>query len=227
MNWLLWKEYRQNRLIVFVTLAILIVPHLIAIYASWKEMNAGHRHGAAPWVTNFTVSGMYGLVLAQVALALIGGNVIAGERVDRSAEFQAYLPIPRSKILAAKILLSLAIAAVIWLPNGTLLLALVYERGLFGGRPDLLQVVATIATTGLAFFCIAWFFSSILRSATFSVCAGLLAAPFLMATFLFITYLFGIEPDPLVKPFYFSTCLTVSPVCFGMGAWLYLRRVEP
>ena len=50
-------------------------------------------------------------------LALLGGNSIAGERVDRSAEFLAYLPVSRGRILASKLLVALAAVPLIWLPN--------------------------------------------------------------------------------------------------------------
>ncbi len=33
MNWLFWKEYRQNRVIVIALLVMLVVPHLFGLYA--------------------------------------------------------------------------------------------------------------------------------------------------------------------------------------------------
>ena len=35
MKWLLWKDYRHNRLIVFAVLVLLILPHLCGLYAIW------------------------------------------------------------------------------------------------------------------------------------------------------------------------------------------------
>jgi hypothetical protein len=31
MNWLLWKDYRHNRLIVFAALGLLLLPYLIGL----------------------------------------------------------------------------------------------------------------------------------------------------------------------------------------------------
>jgi ABC-type transport system involved in multi-copper enzyme maturation permease subunit len=169
MKWLLWKEYRQNRVVVVATLLFLIVPHLIAIYPTWKgESDYGSR-GVRPWQSNFAASSFFGLMLAQLTIGVIGGNVIAGERADRSAEFQACLPIPRSKLLAAKILLSLAIVALAWLPNGCLLCFLTGARALGNGSvSEMLDMMGGMAATALTFFCVAWFFSSFLSSVTYA-----------------------------------------------------------
>ena len=47
-------------------------------------------------------------MISQLSIALIGGNAISGERVDRSAEFLYSLPIARRKLLASKLLFALA-----------------------------------------------------------------------------------------------------------------------
>ena len=40
MKWLLWKDYRHNRLIVFAALAILLVPYLIGLGAiCWRTLD--------------------------------------------------------------------------------------------------------------------------------------------------------------------------------------------
>ena len=70
------------------------------------------------------MSSIYSLIISQLAIALIGGNAIAGERADRSAEFLCSLPITRKRILASKLLISLAIILVIWLTDTMLLMYL-------------------------------------------------------------------------------------------------------
>jgi hypothetical protein len=86
------------------------------------------------------------------------------------------LPLTRRKILAGKLLLVLAIAAVIWLIN-----PLIVWRTLASADRALRDtsavpcVMINAAITGLLFFCVAWFFSTILTSSTFSVAAGLVA----------------------------------------------------
>ena len=58
-----------------------------------------------------------------LTLTLLGGYAIACERADRSAEFLAYQPIPRSKILASKLVWPIAAAVVIWSVNLCVLFA--------------------------------------------------------------------------------------------------------
>ena len=225
MTWLVWKEYRLNRPIVFVTLLLMIVPYLIAIYVTLRYAYRGAR-----WDANFIGASLYSLILSQVALALIGGNAIAGERADHSAEFQAYLPLPRKKILAAKLLLALAIAAVIWLTNPPILCALVWVFADFSGRsePGFHAVIINTLITGLMFFCVAWLFSSFLSSPTFSVCAGLIAPLLVVSGIYYIRYLLSMpRAEQIVELNYRGICLACAPVCFAVGTWLYLRRVEP
>ncbi len=124
MKWLLWKDYRHNRLIVFTVLALLLGPHLIGLGimfgGRWVKIDT--RNGQAvywtpKWEEIIGGASGYSLCISQLAAALIGGNAIAGERVDRSAEFLYSLPIRRRKLLASKLLLALAIAVAIWLLN--------------------------------------------------------------------------------------------------------------
>ena len=117
MRWLVWKEYRQNRLIVFAMLFLLVCAVRDRVLGVF-HMESLQPEPRTP-VPRLPLRGRraYSLALSQLIMALIGGNAIAGERAERSAEFQAYLPIPRGKILAAKLLLVLVMVAVIWVPN--------------------------------------------------------------------------------------------------------------
>jgi ABC-type transport system involved in multi-copper enzyme maturation permease subunit len=234
MNWLFWKEYRQNRLIVFTMLFLLILPHLCGLYALCMVFRLPHPDAFA-WMDILIAASLYSFAISQVALALIGGNAIAGERVDRSAEFQAYLPITRKKIIAAKILLVLAIAAVIWLTNPPFVWCVLHLTDNTAYRinaPFILGGFTNIALTGLTFFCVAWLLSSILTSPTISVVGGLITPLIIWSVILYITYLIlGDRWTPqtweITEYTYRGLCLTLSPLCFGIGTWLYLRRVEP
>jgi ABC-type transport system involved in multi-copper enzyme maturation permease subunit len=236
MNWLFWKEYRQNRVIVIALLVMLIVPHLFGLFLMWAETHGQHaKDMAVVWRPILFGASLYSLGITQVALALIGGNAISGERADRSAEFQAYLPITRKKILAGKLLMALAIAAVIWLTNPpiawSLLDSLVDVRR--GSYDDFALIIfCNMAITGLVFFCVAWLFSSILSSPTFSTIAGLITPLIIWSLILYVNYLIqGDRWEPptgkILQIAYGSLCLSVALPCFGLGTWLYLRRVEP
>ena len=52
--------------------------------------------------------------------------------------------------------------------------------------PIMLEVFTNIAITGLTFFCVAWFFSSILTSPTISIVAGLITPLIIWSIILYI-----------------------------------------
>ena len=173
MRWLLWKDYRQNRLIVFAALALLLGPYLIGlcVFCGGRWIKTDMHNGQAVywtprWEEFVGGASMYSLVISQLSVALIGGNAISGERVDRSSTFLYSLPIRRKKLLASKLILALAIASIPWLLNVAVFGCLF---GLLEGSPDRYQdlfgCMATIATTGLVFFCVAWFLSSFIPRA--------------------------------------------------------------
>ncbi len=226
MRWLLWKDYRHNRPVVIAGLFFLLAPYLIVLgVIFWPT-----RPELGRWREFFAAAAIYSLCFSQLTVAVIGGNAIAGERVDRSAEFLASLPITRGRILASKLLLSLAIIAAIWLFNA---IPLCCWYPLACPEPnayqDGLRILACTALTGLLFFGVAWFLSSMFASPTFSICGALAVPLVFFATISFIAYLLGTERwlDLYAGFFYTIFCLSVAPACFGVGTWYYLRRVEP
>jgi hypothetical protein len=228
LNWLVWKEYRQNRLIVYAALCLLLVPYVLVIYAMWGAwpfcgflaMDRVH------WRHNLITACVYSLLFSQVALAMLGGNLIAGERVDRSAEFQSHLPIRRRKIFAAKMLAVVLLMAIIWLPNVTVLCAFADTvKFMFRGWHDILGVLSVTAATGIMALCVAWLFSSFLASATISACAGILAPIAVLSGLWLEAYLRDVSDYPI--PSYMVICSIVSSLAFAAGTRLYLRRVEP
>jgi ABC-type transport system involved in multi-copper enzyme maturation permease subunit len=230
MTWLLWKEYRANRLIVVVGAAILLVPYVVALGLACYGVGPGR--GSGP--DNLFVAGFFSVILSQLTLALLGGNLIAGERADRSAEFQAYLPIPRVKILAGKLTLALLATLLIWLPNLLILLLLTWGMPEGPRLAEVFEAVwrggGTIAITGLTFFSIAWLISSFQTSPTFAVCGGLILPYFTLMAIAAVAWLLEYEPehfDPFMLNVYRATCLVLAPLCFTLGTWLFLRRVEP
>jgi ABC-type transport system involved in multi-copper enzyme maturation permease subunit len=234
MRWLIWKEYRNNRLIIVVGLGMLFLPHLIALAV-------GLRHPEF-WKDCFQNSLGTSLFVTQVVLAFLGGNAIAGERTDRSAEFLACLPISRWRNLVSKLVLAPLAIVVICAVN---FLILVFVSGVFPefvkelghARPDELQDFlfgcGCAAVTALTFFCVSWLFSSLLTSAVFSIAGGVLAPlavlMVLQGAFWWFT---GAEPGgprdfESYWRWYFAVCLVLSAASFVSGTIFYLRRVEP
>jgi hypothetical protein len=241
MKWLLWKEYRQNRPILAAILTLLIGPHLyllvgLLLMGGAMSMQDGPRHQPIPhWKIELCGSCMVGITLAQVGLGLIGGNAFAGERANRSAEFQGSLPLRRRKILAAKILLALLVMVLIWLPNMSVIWWAVGGVDSIGREDNFWAIGAIIAITGLVFFCAAWLASSIIANPAIAACAGLATPPLvfggcwlvLLGQCYLATGTFCSRAEAPLMDWYLLIGLALCPVCFGMGTWLYLRQVEP
>lgn len=226
MNWLIWKDYRINRVLVIVAVALFVVPHAIALIAVLRGT------GARMWQWNFGASGVYSLVFLQAILAVMGGNAIAGERVDRSAEFLASLPVSRGRKLVSKLLVSLAMFAWVWIPN-LVILALIAlgERSAIGPADirQFLEILGNCAVTGITFYCVAWCLSSMLESPTYSASGGLAVPALVIGGIAWVAYLCQWDDTAAatIAWLYCAICLTISAICFLGGTVYYLRRVEP
>ncbi len=225
MKWLLWKDYRHNRPVVIATLLFLLGPHLMAL-CNTLILKGNAPNGTPLWKTNFIASSMCSLFVCQLVAAVLGGNAIAGERVDRSAEFLASLPITRRRILASKIVIALAIIAVIWLTNAPALVCLMASKRM--ELCQLAQLFAVVAITAATFFSVAWLLSSYINSPTFAAAGGLLTPLVFGQTSALTGYLLGFNSDDVTYVYvYCGLCLAAAPVCFAVGTRHYLRRVEP
>ena len=231
MNWIIWREYRLNRLILITGVFLLLLPYLIAlIVLLWPKS----RPLTAPHITQlFVAAAIYSVALSQVTMALLGGNAIAGERADRSAEFIAYLPLPRKRLLGGKLSLTFFAVVVIWVTNSLVLgIAASWIPELPRDINDLYKIPFYIALTGFTFYGVSWLISSFQSSPTFAVGGGLIT-PLIV----FMGLLMGVQaaertmdfkPPNLVVPFgYSAICLTIALVCFSIGTWYYLKRIEP
>ena len=93
---------------------------------------------------------------------------------------------------------------------------------------DVLRALYYVAITGLTFFGVGWLISSLQSSPTFGVCGGLIT-PLLILMGLQAAAWLSAAPsfDRFMKTGYAVTCPLLALVCFSIGTWYYLRRVEP
>lgn len=238
MNWLVWREYRQNRPIVFFAAGLFLLPYVIALASLVWDGLSSHAVPSVPGLCFALIAlALYSTGIAQVAIAFLGGNLIAGERADRSAEFIACLPLSRSRIVVSKVALVAVTSAGIWLPNLLVVLAAStgisereFARWFRGGWLDVAAVFCTIATVSLVFYGVSWLFSSFLESPTFSVCGGLVAPGVIWTGIYLLNWRLmarGIDLQPWVLRSFYPVCVVLSLASFTAGTWYYLRRVEP
>ena len=104
MRALLWKDFRVNRPILIIGVVLWLVPYVFLLaneVASKGVLSSRYSrvvyHGAQS-----------SIVWSILIVALLGGNVIARERVTRSAAFIAYLPPSRLAVLISKAICGIA-----------------------------------------------------------------------------------------------------------------------
>lgn len=173
-------------------------------------------------------SAQVSFLLSILPIALLISYLIAGERADRTAEFMAYLPPSRAKILLSKNILCgiWMVAAVLgyvtiidliipWLSSGD------YVDYTSGRR-------SFYFATAFSMFGITWLFSCLLETPVVAFVLGILSAYFLSFIPFATNYFFG-WPVGDDATFWFYMILRVGSGMVGfVGGWVYfVKRVEP
>ena len=210
MNWLLWREYRRNRWILAMGAVTLLLPSLLVFLSDERESVLRLAYFVA--YCTFTPG----------TVALLASHTMAGERADRSAEFIAYLPLGRWRILASKLVLPLFAIVVI---------STVYLLGLPSGLAHFVDLFSLVITL-LLIFGVCWLVSSFQSSTVIAFVSGA-AAPVLIVVYMLVRSNLGpsfheMTPKDIVafSLWYAAICLPVAVVCFGIGTWNFLRQRE-
>jgi ABC-type transport system involved in multi-copper enzyme maturation permease subunit len=161
--------------------------------------------------------------VGQLSLAVLAGNLIAGERTDRSAEFLAYLPASRGMVLWAKALVLAGTAAVLLvIPLATAgLAALVvgYPGGDGLGRAAM--TVVSITAYGLCAAGVGWLGSCCLESNALAILFAILV-PLAVAM-----VVMGATRGEAPSALYAAVNLALGSAGFLFGTRYYLQRMEP
>jgi len=230
MNYLLWKDFRLNRSVLFIAAAFCVVPYVIAIVFAVNESYASSMPIHRSWPNLLLTANHFCLMHWPVAAALLGGNAFACERADRSAEFLAYLPPTKTRIATSKFTVVLITAAVFWGVN-----LLLFWLGSSYIGDDTFQYLdlsdampkSSFAAIGLLTFGCGWLASSMLNNTGPAVVMGLGAPVVLFAVFQFTSWLIGWPADDQFGKWFTTTGLSLGMIACGCGWHLYLRRVEP
>ena len=225
MSWLLWREYRLNRLILAFAAVLLLLPYVIALLATGIAVITGESTREFP-----EMAIAFSYALSWLTVFLLAGNAIAGERADRSAEFIAYLPLQRWRMLTSKLLLSLIAFAVILAFNTLMTVILVGPVDVTKGQ---FWFIVMCFSGGLLSYGSSWLASSLQSSAVSAITTGFVTTVLVSfcASYIHVrTLTENLEPvdidEYLIKPMVIwnaTISLPVAIVCFGVGTWHYLR----
>ena len=236
---LIWKDYRANRLVLIVGAFLVIAPYLVTAFLFWRshfvELDRLDPWRPPPLEIALFGAAFYSLGLSCLTFALLGGNLIAGERADGSAEFLGSLPPSRAEILASKGILVLIVSLVIWggnLLSTSLVWSEIYAalNDMGKGREQVIifgQVLTGIGATGLVLFGVGWLASSLVSSPAFAVLAALVVPP-VVGALLSGCYVYLAWPaEKAIGSWYIGICAPLGLLCLVCGTWYYLRRIEP
>lgn len=226
MKSLLWKDYRLNRLLLIFGLVVCVGPWIISFarffdHAWW---------GPDPWVSTFSIS----LGLSLFTFAMLGGNAIASERADRSAEFLAYLPASRWTILASKSLIALPPVVGIWMVNLAFLFLVVPRLAGSEGvavvdmarRPEIYEALSGFVATSVLLFGACWFWSAVLHSHGVATGMGFFVLAVVALGMVGIDQGLGVEGFFTPRSF-MAVSLVVGVGGYVAGCAYYLHRLEP
>lgn len=222
MSTLIWKEYRQNRRMFVAIGLFLLLPYAFCVISVVIFSLNPNLHPDWPgilWMASYV-----SLMLCSVVAAFAGGNMVAGERADRSSEFVAYLPIRRAPAITAKLTIAAGAIVLAWMVNFAILV-LTHE----GQSGDYSASSFTyLAATAVLTFGGASMLSCLIRSPGIATIGGL-AAPLLLAGTLLMVGIMRKLPveGVLVKRHYNVLADIIGLACICIGVVYYLRRVEP
>lgn len=220
MRALIWKEFRLCWPILLLGGILLAFPYAVFLGQDGHHWRSGFH---ADSVIDSCVGSVF---IAMFTLAVLGGNAVAGERNDRSAEFLACLPVSRAKNLASKLMWPVITMVSIIGVNACVLYSLnvtIEDFTMFRVGASLV-IAATICCLS---FSAAWMCSSCFRSPTFAVAGGLVSPLLLIVILGGVWKVFfgsGAGPSNIV---FVRVGLTVAGIFFAAGCFHYLRRVEP
>jgi ABC-type transport system involved in multi-copper enzyme maturation permease subunit len=218
MKWLLWREYRANLHLLIAGVVLFFLPYFfILVMFLWSPQIAD----------GFAFAALVSFALSQMTITLLGGNAIAGERADRTAEFLAYLPVSKTRRLVGKLCLTASVTALVWGINLLVFGILAVgdpDLNVFRENPD---AVVYPGLTGLVMFGVAWCISSIQSSPTIAVCGGIATPVIILNSLWLVTINFDLYDKQFFANWYTMISITLGALGFAVGTWCYLKRVEP
>jgi len=226
MKMLLWKDYRLSSNCFIAGLAFIIMPYLLLFYPD----------------VEFPGMWMFSTCLSQITMAILGGNIIASEREDRSAIFLNYQGASRKMVISSKLIC--CIFTFILIDAIAFIISLwISSKGFhheFGAKPW--EILGIVSAFGLYFFGSSWLISLFLRP-MLAIVAGILSpyvifyivlilmhyviVPFLGAVF----FTLDIEAHEGLGALVLTITLIISLILLGLislvaGTWHFIKSKE-
>jgi ABC-type transport system involved in multi-copper enzyme maturation permease subunit len=216
-----------NRVVLICGVAMLAGPLVVGVLINLYGL-ARYDALPRPWPHLLVTTSIVSLCLSLLTFAMLGGNAVAGERMDRSAEFLAYLPPTRAEVIASKATLAIGCCVIIWAVQAAVMY---WWAPLVGEVPeDVIRfrddVVPHMATTSALLFGAAWLGSTLVSSPAIATGIGFGAPWVLFAVLSVFRYALGFD-DLDLGAWWFALATGLGIACFVGGTAHYVHRVEP
>lgn len=224
---LIWKDLRVCRLPLIAGVA-LIVGSFVLTYLAVFEAEGGSSaiHWRIVWEMRIRFASLVVSILAQLALAMVAGSLIASERTDGTCRFLESLPISKSKIWGSKaIVLAAFVVAITLLAWGGLALFRLVGNQPFDFEAE--RDASPIFAFGVAAVGVGWCASSIFESPAFSVSMGIVAPLVALVVVAIGWEQIGADWSP--QQWYRFTCIGycgAGAIAFVVGSVYFLRRPD-
>lgn len=227
---LIWKDIRVNRLPLMLTAGLTIGSYMVVTIMVNMDPSAAEQSWQRLVISVLAFGSVVSHGTSQLSLTVLAGNLIAVERVDRSAEFLVYLPASRRMVLGAKALLLAAVAVgLLLLHVGGMQIAVF--SGLPPSDPDtsFVMMILGISSVGFCGAGVGWLASCTLNSNSMATLLAI-TAPILAPTVIQLSLL--AFDEPLLSPDSGRAIMVAAWVAIGLAGFLwgtrhFLHRVEP
>jgi len=219
LKMLMWKDFRQQTGFLIGAIIVLLIPHLIA--AGTHVQNHFGDHRVENWYVFYEAACIADVLLAALLIAFFAGNAIAGERSDGSADFFAYLPVPKRTSTLSKLLVAVALSSAIL----ALCVAISSMFSREGRSPRPTEVKVFFATL-IAMFGVAWGVSSFVRSAAYAAASGI-CVPIALGIMLALISADTPEGKVAASASYSVVATVLGIAVLTAGTIYYVKRVEP
>ena len=184
MNGAMWmlmrKDWRLSRAPLVGAAVFFVIPYIIGAYAYFRERE--WERPSELWVT----VGYFAWTLMAMCAGAVAGNIFAGERSIRSAEFLHMLPVSRRRILASKLIVGGVCAVGLWVVGAAAVLipAFVLEPTDFVPAVGAMAMVekwiftapGILLAGAIACFGVAWCCSAVLSKPSLCTVIGIAAS---------------------------------------------------
>jgi ABC-type transport system involved in multi-copper enzyme maturation permease subunit len=213
MKMLLWKDYRLSRLILIVGVILVAGPYLMKFFERWIHYE-------------YNVAWVFSIFISQFTMGLLAGNIIACERIDRSAEFLSFQGASRKMLAASKLILCFLVFSVIFIINVILSLWITPSFDFPEGSREVGLVLMLSISTGVCMFGCSWFLSSMPLSPVPAIIFGSIIPIFVIWALAIISYYFQWPDKNNVHLTYDAICIGLGILSLFAGTWHYIRTKE-